>query len=94
MDYQDGAIAMSEKLTYITLVDKPIHQLLPGEVTLEKDIQVWYIGCPGEQCGAGNLAGHTVNYDEQAKMLTVSPSILCLRCGAHYFVERNQIRWC
>jgi hypothetical protein len=84
---------MSERAMQVMLVEKPIHTLLPGEVTRDKSNQAWFIGCPsGEGC-FGNLAGHDVTYDEQAKLLTVSPSILC-GCGAHYFIERNQIRWC
>lgn len=81
-----------ERLTHITLVEKGVHQLLPGEVTFEQASQAWYIGCPGGHEGAGNLAGHQITFDEQAKELTVSPSILCHWCGAHYFVEHNQIR--
>ena len=84
---------MAEKLTQITIVEKPIHQLLPGEVTFEHASCAWYIGCPAATHeGAGNLSGHQTAYDEQAKVLTVSPSILC-GCGAHYFVEHNKIRW-
>ena len=84
---------MAERLTQITLVEKEVHKLLPGEATYASKHQTWFIGCPSDDCGVGNLAGHDVAYDEQAKLLTVSPSILC-GCGAHYFVERNQIRWC
>lgn len=83
----------SERVTHITLVDKAVHTLLPGEATYEKSAHAWYIGCPSDNCGQGNLGGHTVTYDGQAKLLSVSPSILC-GCGAHYFVEHNQIRWC
>ncbi len=83
---------MYERLTQITIVDKELHELRPGEVTHDKDHQTWFIGCPANNCGVGSLAGHTVTYDEEAKLLTVSPSILC-GCGAHYFVECNQIRW-
>lgn len=84
---------MSERLTEITLVEKPVHKLLPGEVTHDTDTQNWYIGCPSEGCGIGNLGAHEVSYDEAEKLLTVSPSILCHGCGAHYFVEHNAIRW-
>lgn len=84
---------MAERLAQITLVEKEVHKLLPGEATYAAKHQTWFIGCPGENEGIGSLAGHDVTYDEQAKSLTVSPSILC-GCGAHYFVERNQIRWC
>ncbi len=84
---------MSERLTHITIIDKDnLAHLLPGEITHDEKRNVWFIGCPG--CtGVGNLARHDVTYDEKAGILTVSPSILC-SCGAHYFVERNQIRWC
>jgi hypothetical protein len=82
---------MAERLMQITVVDKQeIHKLLPGEMTLYALNHCWYIGCPSENCGAGNLGGHTVIQDENG--ITVSPSILC-GCGAHYFVEHNQIRW-
>ncbi len=83
---------MQERLTKISIVEKLPHTLLPTEVTYDKQSQTWFIGCPGCR-GLGTLAGHDVTYEETAKELTVSPSILC-GCGAHYFVERNQIRWC
>ncbi len=83
---------MSEQLTQIALVEKEVHKLLPGEVTYASRHQTWFIGCPSDDCGVGSLAGHEVTYDEQAKLLTVSPSILC-GCGAHYFVVGNRIRW-
>jgi len=84
---------VSERLTQITIVEKEVLKLLPGEATYSELHHAWLVGCPSDDCGVGNLAGHTVTYDEQAKLLTVSPSILC-GCGAHYFIERNQIRWC
>lgn len=81
---------MTERLTQITIVDKAISVLQPGEITFNALRQCWFIGCPG--CtGAGNLAGHTTTVT--GGLITVSPSILC-GCGAHYFVERNTIRWC
>jgi Family of unknown function (DUF6527) len=80
-----------ERLMQVTVTEKQeIHKLLPGEMTLYALNQCWYIGCPSENCGVGNLGGHMVTQDEQG--ITVTPSILC-GCGAHYFVERNQIRW-
>jgi hypothetical protein len=75
------------------LVEKSVYQLLPGEVTYDKVAHAWYIGCPSGNCGIGNLGGHDITHDEVAGDFTVSPSILC-GCGAHYFVEHNQIRWC
>lgn len=83
---------MPERLTHITLVEKGVHELQPGEMTLYPVNHCWYIGCPGPNCGGkGNLGNHTVA--QNGSDITVSPSILC-GCGAHYFVERNQIRWC
>ena len=79
------------KLTQVTIVEKPVHKLEPGEAAYDNRCDGWFIGCPGLCSGKGNLTGHTVVYMD--KMLTVSPSILC-GCGAHYFIERNQIRWC
>lgn len=84
---------MSERLTQITVVSKGVHQLLPGEASYIKEHHTWYLGCPAPHCGVANLANHDVTYDEQSHLLTVSPSILC-GCGAHYFIEHNQIRWC
>ena len=83
---------MSERLTQITIVEKAIHKLLPGEATCSIERQAWFVGCPSENCGIGNLANHQASYDEATKILTVSPSILC-GCGAHYFIVNNQIRW-
>jgi hypothetical protein len=85
---------MSERLTQVTVVTKSVHTLRAGEMTHETradQSQCWYIGCPQCSPGVGNLGFHTVTEDEQG--ITVSPSILC-GCGAHYFIERNQIRWC
>ncbi len=85
---------MPERLMQVTIVEKPIHKLLPGEVTFEQASHAWYIGCPSAtHKGAGSLAGHQTTFDEQAELLTVSPSILC-GCGAHYFIVQNRIRWC
>lgn len=81
---------MSERLTQVIIVEKEIHKLLPGEVSFVTPPGAWYVGCPGCN-GKGNLSGHAVTIDDN--LVTVSPSILC-GCGAHYFIERNQIRWC
>ena len=84
-----------ERITQVTIVDKEVHKLLPGEATYSQMHHGWLVGCPSNSGNAGdinNLAGHHVAYDEVAKALTVWPSILC-GCGAHYFIEHNQIRW-
>lgn len=90
----DQGTSTPKRLAQITLVEKSVHHLSPGEATFEQAAQTWYVGCPGENCGVSNLRGHQVTYNEAEKMLTVSPSILCYGCGAHYFIEHNQIRWC
>lgn len=78
-------------VVHVTMVTKEIHRLLPGEMTCDERNHRWYIGCPNPLCkGVGNLGGHTVTMSEN--LVTVSPSILC-GCGAHYFIERSQIRW-
>jgi len=83
---------MSDRLMQITIVDKEIHHLLPGEVTLSDDRKYWFVCCP--LCkGPGSLSGHQSTYDEGAGLLTISPSLLC-GCGAHYFIVNNEIRWC
>lgn len=82
-----------DRLTQVTIVEKSVHKLLPGEATYEQATQGWYVGCPSENCGVANLRGHHVTYDELSGMLTVSPSILCYGCNAHYFIEQNKIRW-
>lgn len=80
-----------KKPTHITIVEKGVHELQPGEMTLYPVNHCWYIGCPNFDCGgAGFLREHTVT--QNGSDLTVSPSILC-GCGAHYFVEHNQIRY-
>lgn len=86
-----------EKLTHITLVEKPSHKLLPGEatrnnVTYNSDRKDWLVGCPSGNGCIANLMGHSSTYDQANGLLTISPSILC-GCGAHYFIEHNQIRW-
>ena len=83
---------MTERLTQVTITNKQeIHKLLPGEMTFYALNQCWYVGCPSDNCGVGNLGGHTVT--ESNGLITVSPSILC-GCGAHYFIVNNEIRWC
>lgn len=82
---------MSERLTQFTIVEKEPHMLLASEATYSTLHKAWVMGCP--VCsGLGTLAGHDVTYDEGRGLLTASPSILC-GCGAHYFIEHNQIRW-
>lgn len=82
------------RLTKITIVDKAVHLLLPGEATFYELNHTWYVGCPGEAChGIANLANHLVMHDKTTTYMSVTPSILC-GCGAHYFIEQNKIRWC
>jgi len=58
---------------------------------------LWYICCP--ECGiCARLQNHTITEHEDGTV-TLSPSLLCPgvecgRCTAHYFIERNVIRWC
>lgn len=87
-----------DRLTEITVVDKEPHKLLSGEMARFAKNQYWYIGCPNPECskdpvlhGVSNIGGHTVT--KSNGVITVWPSILC-GCGAHYFIEHNQIRWC
>lgn len=91
-------MSTSERLTHITVVNKEPHELLPGEIAYHAESRFWYLGCPNPQCspdpilpGVATLVDHTVT--ESNGIITVSPSILC-GCGAHYFVEQNNIRWC
>lgn len=84
---------MSERIERVTVVEKLVHKLAPGEATFEEATKTWYVGCPGERCGIANLGNHTVSYDAVAREITVVPSILCYSCGSHYFIERNAIRW-
>lgn len=78
-----------QRLQRVTIVEKDLLDLAPGEVTCDATRRYWFIGCPG--CHApGALSGHQVV--EQGGVITVSPSILC-SCGAHYFIEANRIRW-
>jgi hypothetical protein len=81
---------MSERLTQVTIVDKDLLELLPGEMTCDAGRKYWFIGCPTCK-GPGALAKHTVT--EHDGLITVSPSILC-GCGAHYFIRQNKIEWC
>ena len=80
-----------ERLTHVTIVDKDILDLLPGEMTSDANKKYWFLGCP--LCKEpGALAGHGIVVQPDTDDITVSPSILC-KCGAHYYVEHNQIRW-
>jgi hypothetical protein len=88
---------MAERLTQVTLVEKEPHKLLQGEMMYSELHHAWLVGCPNPKCshdsilhGIANLRGHTVI---KSTDITVSPSVLC-GCGAHYFIEHNQIRWC
>lgn len=87
-----------KRLTHITIVDKEPHKLQPGEAMYSELHHAWLIGCPNPQCspdpilhGIANLVAHDVTEDNG--VITVSPSILH-GCGAHFFVEQNNIRWC
>lgn len=88
-----------QRLTQITMVSKEPHKLCPGEAMYSELHHAWLVGCPNPNCspdpilhGIANLVNHDVT--ESNGIITVSPSILCGRCGAHYFVEQNKIRWC
>lgn len=81
-----------QRLQRITIVDKDLLDLAPGEVTCDATRRYWFIGCP--QCKQpGALSGHQVAESIEGKEITVHPSILC-SCGAHYWVVANEIRWC
>lgn len=80
---------MTGQLTQVTIVNKAIWKLQHGEMAYDDNQQQWFLGCPSCE-GVANLGGHTVTRSND--LVTVSPSILC-SCGAHYFVDRNLIRW-
>lgn len=94
-----------ERLTQIAVVRKGINQwgdLQPGQMSPVEG-NLWMVCCP--MCGnLGELRNHQVTEHEDGTV-TVSPSLVCHGsiyrepnhydpCTAHYFVERNQIRWC
>ncbi|SRR6266567_1647854 len=99
---------MSERLTRVTIIHKDANKfgdLQPGEMCHVEDStkpDLWVICCP--LCGSlGELRNHHVGTHEDGT-LTASPSLVCngsiyeppdsyRPCTAHYFVERNQIRW-
>lgn len=79
-----------QRLTQITVVDKDLVDLLPGEMTCDASRKYWYIGCP--QCKEpGSLSDHHITENEQG--VTVSPSLVC-SCSAHFFVRQSKIEWC
>jgi hypothetical protein len=91
---------MSERLTQVTVIQdkRSLGNYRPGEIGQPfQQESTWYIACP--ECGGrGSLANHQITENDDAT-LTISPSLLCYgstmnKCSAHYFVERNQIRWC
>lgn len=100
---------MSERLSHMTIIRKDVNKwgdLKPGEMSPvigSTKPDVWMVCCP--TCGnLGELRTHTVTEHEDGTV-TVSPSLVCNgslytapqtyeKCPAHYFVERNQIRWC
>lgn len=44
------------------------------------------LGCP--VCGVvGNLSNHEIDWDD----LTISPSVVCPDCNAHYWVQGGKI---
>ena len=88
-----------QRLTQIAMVSKEPHRLCPGEAMYSELHHAWLLGCPNPNCspdlilhGIANLGGHAVTESNGA--ITVSPSILCGRCGAHYFVRQSKIEWC
>lgn len=99
---------MTERLTQITVRKTGVNgwgDLHPGEMTpIEGNTPgLWMVCCP--MCGnLGELRTHRVTENADGTV-TVSPSLVCHGsiyrapntyepCTAHYFVERNQIRWC
>lgn len=93
VEKMEGEPMAEKRPTQITITEKGVHELQPGEMTRHALYGHWYIACPALGCGVSNLSGHTVMYTHDGSAITVSPSILC-GCGAHYFVEHNKIRWC
>jgi hypothetical protein len=95
---------MSERLTQVTVIrdGRGYGSYRPGEIGKVKD-GLWMICCP--LCNnLGELRTHQVTENED-NTITISPSLVChgsiyeglhqyRSCTAHYFVERNQIRWC
>lgn len=92
---------MSERLTQVTIIrdKRSLGGYKPGEIGQPFQMEAtWYIACP--ECGGrASLASHQITENPDGT-LTISPSLLCpgnyppQRCTAHYFIERNQIRWC
>jgi hypothetical protein len=97
---------MSERLTQVTIIRKDEWgDLQPGQMSPVKGSSqpLWIVCCPVCSC-LGELRTHSVVEHEDGTV-TVSPSLVCNgslyrapktydRCPAHYFIERNQIRWC
>jgi hypothetical protein len=98
---------MNERLAQIMIIHKDMNNygdLQPGQMSLVKDSiepDLWIIACP--LCsGLGELRNHQVIENEDGTV-TVSPSLVCNGviydnsgyhdCPAHYFIERNHIRW-
>jgi hypothetical protein len=98
-----------ERLAQITVIRKEANEwgdLQPGQMTPVEGSDtpnLWMICCP--LCSnLGELRTHQVTENKDGTV-TVSPSLVCHGsiyrapstyepCTAHYFVERNQIRWC
>lgn len=90
--------ADEDRCNEITVVDKDILGLQPGEITCDAQRKYWFIGCP--ECGVPGGLKHAVDPPGSSRHevlvsdlgITVQPSILC-SCGAHYFIEDSKIRW-
>ena len=87
---------MTDRINEITIVTvKSIFEMKAGDVLKMK--YGWLLRCPG--CGKAHIdltqqgKGWSVTQHEDGT-LTVSPSIWHKeKCNAHFFIERNKIRW-
>lgn len=79
---------MRDDTIYVSLVYGCVNFICPCGCGGESHISIKNIG------ETTWTDGWTVTLENDNTVFTSSPSILDRGCGAHFFIEKNKIRWC
>ena len=78
---------------YVALIRPYLHYICPCGCGKEVDLPVPSLESDREWRRVRCYPSWKLDLDGKG-IVTVSPSINDLHCGAHYFIEFNKVRWC